>query len=103
MGEEKRKVGELSFSLFSLLLIMKYFVLVSCNDKENLQYVLNGGKGQQVVHDDKTKVSKTFTHTPKGLSHDHIRPGIANQKKKKKKNKKRTDFHKPLKKFLKDG
>jgi hypothetical protein len=48
-------------------------------------FVLNGGRGQQVVHDDETSWKKyVHTYTKKGLSHDHIRPGIANRRRKKK-------------------
>ncbi len=46
-------------------------------------FVLNGEEDSRSYMMTKRVGKNTFTHTPKGLSHDHIRPGIANRRKKK--------------------
>lgn len=53
-GREK-KSGERKLSFSFLLFILKYFVLVFCNYKENLQYDLNGDS--RIVHDNDDETS----------------------------------------------
>ena len=84
--EEKKSGGVLLFSFpplyFSLWNISSWSLAMI---KEIFNVLNGGGGGGTGLSSWQKEVLKIYVHTyTKGLSHDHIRPGIANRKKKNK-------------------